>query len=161
VPGPTDRFGRPLAGWWQRFGAIFIDGLILGIPKAIIAAAVVGSSGAYTAHIGAGLVVVGIIFAIIDIVYFALLNGSQRGQTVGQMALGITVRDAETGGPIDPQRAGLRILVLIPGILLDWLPIIGLIAGIYTIVAGLSPLWDSNRQGFHDKSARTQVIRVR
>ncbi|MGA8723518.1 MAG: RDD family protein [Acidimicrobiales bacterium] len=161
APGPVDRFGRPLAGWWQRFGAIFIDGLILGIPKSVIAAAVVGSSGTYTNKIGVGLVVVGIVFAIIDLVYFALLNGSQRGQTVGQMALGITVRDAETGGPIDPQRAGLRILVLIPGILLDWIPIIGVVAGIYTIIAGLSPLWDSNRQGFHDKSARTQVIRVR
>jgi uncharacterized RDD family membrane protein YckC len=122
---------------------------------------VVGSSGTYNTRLGVGLVVIGIVFALIDLVYFALLNGSQRGQTVGQMALGIAVRDADTGGPIDPQRAGVRILVLIPGILLDWIPIIGAIAGIYTIVAGLSPLWDANRQGFHDKAARTQVIRVR
>jgi uncharacterized RDD family membrane protein YckC len=161
VPGPVDRFGRPLATWWQRFAAIFIDGLILGIPKAIIAAAAVGSSGTFNSGIGVGLAVIGILFAIIDLVYFALLNGSQRGQTVGQMALGITVRDADTGGPIDPQRAGLRILVLIPGILLDWIPVIGALAGIYTVIAGLSPLWDANRQGFQDKAARTQVIRVR
>lgn len=161
MPGPTDRFGRPLAGWWQRFGALFVDGLILSIPKSILAAIVVGGSGTYGTHVGVGLVVIGIVFAIIDIVYFALLNGSEKGQTVGQMALGITVRDADTGGAIDPQRAGLRIFVLIPGILLDWIPIIGAIAGIYTIVAGLSPLWDTRRQGFHDKATRTDVIRTR
>jgi uncharacterized RDD family membrane protein YckC len=135
--------------------------LILGIPKSIIAAIAIGSSGTYTARLGVGLVVLGIIFAVIDLVYFALLNGSAKGQTVGQMALGIAVRDTDTGDAIDPQRAGMRIFVLIPYIFLDWIPILSAIAGIYTIVAGLSPLWDSNRQGFHDKATRTNVIRVR
>jgi uncharacterized RDD family membrane protein YckC len=158
--GPADRFGRPLAGWWQRFGAILIDLLILGIPASIIERAAIGSSG-YTARFHVGLVLLGLLFAVVDLVYFALLNGSQRGQTVGQMALGIAVRDSETGGAIDPQRAGLRIFVLLPGILLDWIPFIGLLASIYTIIAGLSPLWDSQRHGFHDKVARTDVIRVR
>ncbi len=165
VPGPTDRFGRPLASWWQRFLGILLDWLILNIPKTIVAGIAIGSSnagrGIYTTRLGVGLVVVGIVFAVIEVLYFALLNGSPRGQTVGQMALGIAVRDSETGGPIDPQRAGLRILVLIPSIVVDWIPIIGALAGLYTIIAGLSPLWDARRQGFHDKVAHTDVVRVR
>jgi hypothetical protein len=77
------------------------------------------------------------------------------------MALGISVRDEAMGGAIGPQRAGIRILVLYPEILLSWLPVIGALAGVYTIVAALSPLWDDRRQGFHDKVAHTDVITVR
>jgi len=51
--------------------------------------------------------------------------------------------------------------VLDPGILLSSIPFIGVIASIYTVVAALSPLWDAHRQGWHDKVARTDVIRVR
>jgi len=164
LPGPTDRFGRPLAGWWQRFGAIFIDGLILAVPNLILSAIFIGSAditGASTTGITLGAVVLGIVFSLIDLAYFAYLNGSEKGQTIGQMALGIAVRDLDTGGAIGPERAGIRILVLAPGIIFAWIPVLGAIAELYTLVAALSPLWDSGRQGFHDKVAKTDVIRVR
>jgi uncharacterized RDD family membrane protein YckC len=167
TPGPTDTLGRPLADWWQRLVAIILDGIILTVPKAIISAVAISSANNHnnnvfsTSHLTAWVVILGVIFAVIDVVYFALLNGSAKGQTVGQMALGIAVRDRPTGGAIDPQRAGIRILVLEPGILLSWLPVIGAIASLYTLVAALSPLWDKNRQGFHDKVAHTDVIKVR
>jgi hypothetical protein len=77
------------------------------------------------------------------------------------MALGIAVRDEATGGRIDPVRAGTRILVLYPGIVIGWLPVVGVIASIYTLVAAFSPLWDKRRQGFHDKVVHTDVIKVR
>ncbi len=164
VSVPVDRLGRALASWWQRFFAIIIDFIILGVPKAIITAAVVPgrqSNSFVSNNFGVRLVVIGIAFAVIDLVYFALLNGSERGQTVGMMALGITVRDATTGGAIGPQRAGLRILVLDPGIVVAWIPVLSALAGIYTIVAALSPLWDNQRRGFHDKVAQTSVVKVR
>jgi uncharacterized RDD family membrane protein YckC len=164
VPVPVDRFGRPLAAWWQRLVAIIIDGLILGVPHSILVAIIVGSgsgNGLYLTHWRASLVLLAIVFVVIDLAYFALLNGSENGQTVGQMALGIAVRDEATGGRIDPVRAGLRILVLYPGIVIGWLPVIGVIASLYTLVAALSPLWDRRRQGFHDKVAHTDVIKVR
>jgi uncharacterized RDD family membrane protein YckC len=108
-----------------------------------------------------GIIIIGLIFSVVDIVYFAVLNGGESGQTVGQMVFGIAVRDETSGGAIGSQRAALRILVLTPGLILDWIPVLGLLAGIYTIIAGLSPLWDSRKQGFHDKAAHTVVIRVR
>ena len=160
--GPTDSQGRPLSGWWLRFGAIFVDGLILGIPYAIILSAVLTrGTSISTAHFAAGVVIVGLIFSAINLAYFSLLVGSERGQTVGQMLFGIAVRDEATGGPIGVQRAALRILVLEPGIVLEWFPVLSRIAGLYSIVAGLSPLWDSRRQGFHDKAAHTLVVKVR
>ena len=162
--GPVDRYGRPLAEWWQRLVAIIIDYIILGVPRSIITAIFYQSAvsgGIYQSHFVGSLIVIGIIFAVIDIGYFALLNGSEKGQTVGQMMLGIAVRDDSTGGAIGPERAGLRIIVLYPGVLVSWIPVIGALAGLYTLVAGLSPLWDNRRQGFHDKVAHTDVIKVR
>jgi uncharacterized RDD family membrane protein YckC len=162
---PVDRFGRPLAAWWQRLVAIILDGLILSVPRSIVTRIIVGSGtaggGLYVASWRAELIVLGIVFAVIDLAYFAFLNGSEHGQTVGQMMLGIAVRDSASGDAIGPQRAGLRILVLYPGLLLSWLPVIGAVLGVYTLVAALSPLWDRRRQGFHDKVAHTDVIKVR
>jgi uncharacterized RDD family membrane protein YckC len=162
--GPVDNQGRPLSGWWLRFGAIFIDGLILGIPRSILIAAIVRHSNnslVGSTHLVAGVVIISIIFTVVDIAYFAFLNGSERGQTLGQMMLGIAVRDEASGGAIGPQRAAIRILVLEPGAILSWIPVLGLLAALYSIVAGLSPLWDSRKQGFHDKVAHTFVIKVR
>ena len=51
--------------------------------------------------------------------------------------------------------------ILDPGILIGWIPIVGFLASLYTLLAGLSPLWDPRRQGFHDKVAHTNVIKVR
>jgi uncharacterized RDD family membrane protein YckC len=163
---PVDRFGRPLAAWWQRLVAIILDLLILSFPKTILAAIVATSANTFGVVVSpagwsTSLIVLGIIFALADLAYFAWLNGSEHGQTLGQMALGITVRDQASGGAIGPQRAGLRILVLYPGILLGWLPVIGRFLDLYTLVAALSPLWDRRRQGFHDKATRTDVIKVR
>lgn len=145
--------------------AIIIDYLILSFPKSILLGILVTSSnatgGVFASHLGTGALVLGIIFVIVDLAYFAFLTGGEHGQTLGQMALGIAVRDQASGGAIGPQRAGLRILVLIPGLLFGWLPLIGEVLGIYTIVAALSPLWDRRRQGFHDKVAHTDVVKVR
>ena len=161
VPGPVDVLGRPLADWWQRLVAIIIDGLILFIPLGIIFSAALGTTGVTGGHLGVKVAIAAIIDAVVEIAYFAVLNGSEKGQTVGMMAMGITVRDASSGGAIGPQRAGMRILALSPGIVLSWVPLLSALAGLYTLVCGLSPLWDSRRQGFHDKALNTVVIKVR
>jgi len=162
--GPTNRHGQVLADWWQRAAAIVIDLVLLSIAKAIVAAVIFGvtvSTGLVAPTLGAAVLVVGIVFAIVDIAYFAFLNGSPRGQTVGQILLGIAVRDSATGGPIDPKRAAIRIVVLIPALAIGWIPLLAFLADLYTIVAVLSPLWDRGRLGFHDKVAHTEVVRVR
>ena len=155
-----------MAEWWQRLVALIIDDLILFVPFAIITAIVVGASnGYYGGGFLVGRFVVAIIFAVIELAYFAYLTGSEKGQTVGMMVLGIAVRDQESGGPIGNQRGAIRIIVLFPSIVLNWIPIIGaflgLIAALWSIVCGLSPLWDPRRQGYHDKYVKTDVIKVK
>ena len=67
------------------------------------------------------------------------------------MAMGIQVRDAEIGGPIGFGRAiGRRFvyeilwyLLFVPG-----------------LINALSPLWDSRKQAWHDKAARTVVVNI-
>ena len=160
-PQPVDSQGRPLSGWWLRFGAIFIDGIILNIVPYILTRVLVHHGTYGGRHLVGGIIIIGLIFSVVDTIYFAYLNGGESGQTVGQMVFGIAVRDETSGGAIGPQRAALRIVVLEPGLILDWVPLLGLLALLYTIVAGLSPLWDSRKQGFHDKAAHTVVVRVR
>jgi len=160
--GPLDSQGRPVSGWWLRFAAFVIDSLILGVPYGVVLGLSLDRhSTISTTRITASIVVVGLVFSVIYIAYFALLNGSERGQTVGQMVCGIAVRDEATGGSIGRQRAAVRILALEPGFALLWLPVLNRLAGLYTIVAALSPLWDGRRQGFHDKAAHTFVVKVR
>jgi uncharacterized RDD family membrane protein YckC len=159
----VDGRGRPLADWWQRLVAIVIDGIILGVPNVLVSLAVDGKARKHglTAHFGLKVAVVGIVFTLIGLAYFAYFNGSEKGQTPGQMLLGIAVRDQASGGRIQPQGAAIRIIVLEPGILLQWVPVVGILAGLYTLVAAFSPMWDKSRQGFHDKVANTLVIKVR
>ncbi|HTW99199.1 MAG TPA: RDD family protein, partial [Acidimicrobiales bacterium] len=92
-----------------------------------------------------------LVVTLIQGFYFASLNGSARGQTIGNRAPHIAVRDANSGAPIGFWRAALRWLVrmvlyaclFVPGFLND-----------------LWPLWDSQRQTLADKAARTVMVRV-
>src|SRR5205809_488683 len=90
----------PRAGFWRRFAGLIIDGILLGIVEVILRA-ILGAGP------GTGL------YLVVSIVYFTVMIGSSRGQTVGQMALGIRVIDFNTGGPIGYGRAFVRWLVAI------------------------------------------------
>ncbi len=167
VPGPVDSRGRPLAEWWQRLVAVLIDGVMLAVVYWILTVIVVSSSiGSHSfTHFGVKLWLVQVVVAVVGIGYFAILEGAEKGQSVGMMALGIAVRDASNGGAIGNQRAGLRKVILYPGLVLVLIPfvgsILGLLAEIWTVVCGLSPLWNPNRQGYHDISQKTVVVKVR
>jgi uncharacterized RDD family membrane protein YckC len=164
--GPVDSRGRPLAEWWQRLIAILIDGIIIGIVYSVLIRIVVDTavSNGFT-HFTLKLWIVSLIVGIGGIAYFALLEGNERGQSLGQMALGIAVRDATTGGPLDPRRAGVRMVILYPWLVLIWIPFIGPFLGflgdLWTLICGLSPLWNPNRQGYHDVAQGTVVVKVR
>ena len=77
----------PRSGFWRRFAAAFIDGIILSIVYFIISALI--SDNAAT---GLNLV--------ISAGYYTYLEGGASGQTLGKKALGIRVIDLSGGGPI-------------------------------------------------------------
>jgi uncharacterized RDD family membrane protein YckC len=141
--GPVDALGRPLAAWGQRLGAFVLDELFIFVISELAKFAV------GIRHTFAGAVLSFVMAAA----YYAVLNGSEMGQTFGKRALGIQVRDAASGGPIGADRAGLRYVVI--G-LFRVIPFFGL----FSLLDGLWPLWDPNRQALHDKVVGSVVVRV-
>ncbi len=156
----TDSWGRPLADWWQRLLAIIVDGFVIGIPAGIILSIVAGASTTSTTNgfttttstSGGAVVFAYLVVAVAELVYFGLLDGGPRGQTIGKRLLGIATRDAHTGGQVGFGRALLRRFVFYALFWLFFIP---------GVVNVLSPLWDRRRQAWHDKLVATEVIRVR
>jgi uncharacterized RDD family membrane protein YckC len=143
-PGTTpEANGAPLAEWWRRAAAVVIDTAVLWIPLML----------ATHSMERLGRLVVGL---VVGVVYFSLLNGSAKGQTLGKMVWNIRVRDAATGGPIGPAKAAVRYAV--PAVLASLIPILGLLVW---LTDGLWPLWDRRRQALHDKVAGSVVVAAR
>jgi uncharacterized RDD family membrane protein YckC len=123
----------PRAGFWRRFVGLIIDGIIIAIPAYIIEP---HSSGGRSG-----------IQLLIGLVYTTVLIGSRRGQTVGQMAMGIRVIDFNTGGPIGYGRAFIR-----------WL--VSIISALVILLGYFWMLWDKEKQCWHDKAANDVVVPV-
>ena len=144
------------AGFWIRFFALLIDGIILGVVGGIIMAVfggaafvsapsepTPGTAGVFAGLFGAAQF---LIWAI-EIAYFVGLTGSY-GATLGKMVLGLLVVDAN-GQKISFGKAVLREIIG------KW------VSG---IVFGLGYLWvafDGKKQGWHDKIAGTFVVKTR
>jgi uncharacterized RDD family membrane protein YckC len=155
--------GRPLAEWWKRAVAAIIDALVLGVPAYAIMF-LFGLGVANEAEIDpvtgeieggggflAGFFIAMLVIAVISVLYSVLLNGGEKGQTVGKMAMKIQVRDEATGGPIGYGKAFLRWLVT---------QALGFLCGIGSLLDLLFPLWDPKRQTLHDKAASSLVIDI-
>lgn len=139
-----DAFGRPLATWGQRLGALVIDELFLFVVTFCAVLAV----GLRRTFAGA------VVSLVLAGAYYAVLNGSEMGQTFGKRAMNIQVRDiGGSGGTIGGQRAALRYVTF--G-LFRIVPFFGL----FTLLDGLWPLWDRRRQALHDKIAGSVVVRI-
>jgi uncharacterized RDD family membrane protein YckC len=153
----------PYAEWWKRVVAALIDGVILYIINVIVSAIFGIGSGAdfavdpQTGEVTGGanffgrFVVGNLVLLLVGVAYYVALNGSDRGQTVGKMALKIAVRDDATGGPAGYGKAFIRYIV---GAVLF---ILCIIPGIIDL---LFPLWDPKKQTLHDKAANTVVVEV-
>lgn len=95
------------AGFWLRFVAILIDGIVLAIPEYILGM-LLGRSGAVitVANIALGWL------------YFAYMESSPSQGTLGKIALGLKVTDLD-GNPIEfGQATGRHFCKIISGIIL-------------------------------------------
>ena len=139
---------------------MLLDILVVGIPLGVLNAilnATVGTQHLVGDHLvrslqGGSEAVVAVISTAITALYFAILNGTNTGQTIGDRAPGIAVRDIQTGEPIGFGRGLLRwfirtilyVALVIPGVLND-----------------LWPIWDRQNQSLADKVARSVVVRLK
>jgi uncharacterized RDD family membrane protein YckC len=131
----TDLFvDEPLvyAGFWDRFGAAFIDGLILIVPNLIIN---------YTIGSGAG----DVLAIVMGWLYAALLESGPGQATLGKKALGLKVV-GEDGQRISfGQATGRHFGKFISALIL--------------LIGYLMMLWDEKKQTLHDKMAGTYVVK--
>jgi len=123
----------PRAGFFRRFAALVVDGIILLVVTAVVESAT-GREGV-------------LLSLAIAIIYFGYLEGSASGQTIGKRALGIRVVDSATGGPIGFGRAVVRYFG-------RWISAIPFLLGFFWM------LWDRERQTWHDKFAQDVVVPV-
>lgn len=142
---------QQLASWGRRLAALLIDGAVLA------AVVVLGTllAGVPTDELNRRILdgdtaLLLLLFVVPEAIYDTAMIGS-RNQTIGKMAVGIKVVDAESRSPIGYARAFTR-----------WLSTAFLWA-LFTLPGILDHLWplrDRRRQTFHDKFARSVVVRT-
>ena len=138
----VDNFGNPIynepqpvhyAGFWIRFGASFLDGLIIGIPLMIV-----------NWMLGSDKMLNFVINLIGGWLYSALQESSPNMATLGKKALGLKVTDLHgrrvSFGQASGRHFGKYISMMI------------LLIGYFMM------LWDDKNQTLHDKMAGTLVI---
>ena len=126
--------GGETAGFGPRFVAMLIDVVILFVAQMIIRillGAVLGS-------------LAGLVIGLGYMLYF----WTSSGATPGKMAMGLKVVSAETGALLDPGTALLRYVGYI-------------VSGIPLWLGFLWVLWDPEKEAWHDKIAKTRVIKAK
>ncbi len=101
-PGGAHAAAPPVtyAGFWKRFAAAIIDGIVLVVVGGV-AGGILGAAGGDRETINLTGNVTGI---VLNMLYFALMESSTLQATLGKMALGIQVTDLH-GNPISFGRA--------------------------------------------------------
>jgi uncharacterized RDD family membrane protein YckC len=153
LPGGIAFQGRQFAGFWIRFVAVFVDGIILGVAGAIIniplqlAMMGMGTMTDPTAIIGSALGLFSIMIALnvaMGVAYEAWFVVN-KGATPGKMVLSLEVIRADGTRP----GWGLAIGRYFAKILSSWPTI-----WIGYIMAGV----DEEKRGLHDRICNTRVV---
>ena len=153
---------REYSGWWLRVASLLIDGVISAVPLFVafaIAGAIEIPQRTRVLHPDDGSIpslVVALIFigwGVLLAAYFAVLNGRVKGQTLGNLAVGIAVQDALDGH--DGQTIGLG-----RGFLRFFLRAVFYVVVIPGLVSDLMPLWTKRRQSLADKIAKSVMVKV-
>lgn len=131
-PDPVNGPSGPRAGFWQRFAASLLDGILLGIPYFVLSA-VSSVAVAYA------------LYLLLALAYYTYFEGGPTGQTLGKKALNIRVIDFAGGGSIGMSRAFIRYI----GRIVSSIP---LFLGYFWM------LWDREKQTWHDKLAGSVVV---
>lgn len=157
------RYTMQYAGFWIRFVAAFIDGLLLLLPSCLVMGVIrllfFGVSDAFRFHTSATFAVEDAAAAVLALVYYAvatvvphllawpyysLMESSRWQATLGKRAVGIIVTDANGNRITFARATGRHFASFISGLMLC----IGYIIGAFT----------ERKQTLHDMIADTVVV---
>jgi uncharacterized RDD family membrane protein YckC len=144
-------------GPWPRLGARIIDGLVLFIPNAILAAVLTDDTTGSFGGVGSENLLYLLVTTLLGFAYAVWLEAS-RGQTVGKMALGFKVVGPDGRVPA-PDVALRRNAWLLLGLI----PVLGGVLSFVAAVAiGITISKDPFKRGTHDNFAGgSAVVRSR
>ncbi|MCG8697823.1 MAG: RDD family protein [Bacteroidales bacterium] len=134
------------AGFWIRFVAFFVDGIIIGIPMYIALFTFVRASESAGNSALSGFLALMVFIMVIagPWLYFALMHCSKNQATLGKMMAGIQVVDLQYKR-ISFGRATGRFFSLI-------------LSRMILYIGYIMAAFDSQKQALHDKIAGTYVV---
>ena len=142
VRSGVDRTQLELASIWKRFGAVFVDGLLIAIPMYVIMGVVL-----FTASSGGEppiwIQFIGLPFTILSVIYEALMLQYKNGQTLGKMAVRVRVVRPD-GSSISGGQAWGRVAIrtILGCLWIDYIP----------------ALFTQEKTALHDMVAGTRVV---
>jgi len=162
TPGTPQAFAYPpvarpfyaeYAGFWTRFAAAFLDGILLSIGEGILrhiarfmVEALLGAQGSGDESVRATAKWTGIVLGtVLNWLYFTLMESSSRQATLGKSALGIIVTDMN-GDQISWGRANARY----------WSK---LLSALTLFIGYLMVAFTEKKQALHDMIAGTLVVK--
>jgi len=149
APMPGVQYG----GFWLRFVAAVIDGILVGVviwPVSLMIGVTIGLAGGAVSMPGIGVHIVnGVVSFVLSScaswIYEAAMESSSKQATVGKMALGLKVTDLEGRRISFPRATGRHFAKYVSGMIL----------AIGYIMAGFT----ERKQALHDMIAGTLVVR--
>jgi uncharacterized RDD family membrane protein YckC len=150
--GPYPPAAPAYGGLAKRFGARILDGLVVGIPVAIVFAVIPGLT--------VGGFLYGLVLTAAYFGYFVFLESS-RGSTLGKQLLGLRVAGAAGASPVTMEASAIRNSWVLIG-LLSGIPVLGILASLVSlgivIAIAVTISSDARNQGLHDRFAGTVVL---
>lgn len=139
--GHQDPFFKEPAGFWIRFGAILLDGLIIGIPLSLLSLILTGGESGETWFTN-----------LISFLYTLLLPVLWNGQTVGKKICGIRIIRV-----INNERPHVGNMLMRNVV---WGIIVAVTIGIAFVIDLFMVGIREDKRGIHDFIAGTQVVRA-
>jgi uncharacterized RDD family membrane protein YckC len=150
------------AGFWLRFVAALIDGILLGIPLSILALIVIAGSLSTIRHTRDPMTImmtvlpqlgfIAIVYLLASWLYWGLMESSAWQATLGKKALGLYVTDLEGNRPTFGRVSGR----FFAGRGISIVPSIG---GLYYLVDCIMVGFTEKKQALHDMIASCLVLR--
>ena len=160
--GGVSAAGAVYAGFWLRFVASIIDGLVLGIPLSIIAFLLIASAIPFLTHTQDPMTVIAtilprilfllVIYLVASWLYWGLMESSSWQATLGKKALGLRVTDLAGSRPTFGRASGR----FFAGRGIGFVPSVG---GLYFLIDCIMAGCTEKKQALHDMIASCLVIR--